>query len=568
MFTQRAMKRTVCGLPAALAVLSTGVAAAFEEHRPRQPRDLLTAQSALGELVGWKSFHEKAGTKTGDVWKLTDGVLVCKGAPKGYLYTEKAYRNFALELEWRWPAGKKPGNGGVLLRTTGQHKIWPKSLEAQINVGEAGDFWGLGYTLAGPQDRTKASEHPQFGKLIHVKKARNAEKPPGEWNRYEIIADGDVVILEINGKVVNRATGCEQAPGKICLTAEGDEIHFRNVQLTPIGEHADEREHGNGAEHRGPAAHPWVVYEGGDGPGKGKHVVLVSGDEEYRSEEALPQLGKILARRHGFRCTVLFSINPEDGTIDPNNQRNIPGLEALAAADLMILALRFRDLPDEQMRHIVAYVDSGKPIIGMRTATHAFNVKTSKTYAKYDFQSKEWDGGFGRQILGETWINHHGAHGRESTRGVIAKGAEAHPIVRGCEAVWGPTDVYTVRLPLPERCRPLMMGQVLDGMKPLDKPVTGKKNDPMMPVAWVTSYKGKQGRTGRVFTTTMGASTDLQSSGTRRMLVNAVYWCVNLEDKISPQAKVDVVGKYAPTPFGFGKFTKGVKPADHALEHK
>src|SRR5688572_13371877 len=97
----------------------------------------------------------------------------------------------------------------------------------------------------------------------------------------------------------------------------------------------------------------WVVYQGHDGPGKGKHVVLVSGDEEYRSEETLPQLGKILAVHHGFQCTVLFAVNPQDGTIDPNRNDNIPGLAALDKADLLILFTRFRKLPDEQMKHLV-----------------------------------------------------------------------------------------------------------------------------------------------------------------------------------------------------------------------
>src|SRR5271167_1524841 len=105
-----------------------------------------------------------------------------------------------------------------------------------------------------------------------------------------------------------------------------------------------------------PTAHaqenPWVVYSGGDGPGKGKHIVLVSGDEEYRSEEALPQLGKILAKHHGFKCTVLFAIDPKDGTINPNVS-DIPGLEALRTADLLVLFTRFRNLPDEQMKHLV-----------------------------------------------------------------------------------------------------------------------------------------------------------------------------------------------------------------------
>ena len=100
---------------------------------------------------------------------------------------------------------------------------------------------------------------------------------------------------------------------------------------------------------------PWVVYPAGDGPGAGKHIVLIAGDEEYRSEEALPMLGKLLSIRHGFRCTVLFSIDKETGAIDPNEQTHIPGLAALADADLAIVFLRFRELPDEDMRHFVEY---------------------------------------------------------------------------------------------------------------------------------------------------------------------------------------------------------------------
>jgi type 1 glutamine amidotransferase len=314
------------------------------------------------------------------------------------------------------------------------------------------------------------------------------------------------------------------------------------------------------------AADPWVVYEGGQGPGKGKHVVLISGDEEYRSEEALPQLGKILARHHGFKCTVLFAIDAKTGLIDPNVNNNIPGLEALASADLMIIAARFRNLPDEQMKHVAAYLDSGKPIIGMRTATHAFKLDGGSAYARYTFNSKEWDGGFGRQILGETWVAHHGAHGTQSTRGVVAPGMGSHPIVSGCEDIWGPTDVYTVKLPLPGDSLPLVLGQVLEGMKPTDKPVADKKNDPMMPVAWIRTYKGANGQVGRVFTTTMGSSTDLASEGLRRLLVNATYWCLEMAGQIPDRAVVDIVGTYEPTPFGFGKAQKGVAPADHALK--
>jgi type 1 glutamine amidotransferase len=313
---------------------------------------------------------------------------------------------------------------------------------------------------------------------------------------------------------------------------------------------------------------PWVVYDGFDGPGKGKHVVLVGGDEEYRSEEALPQLGKILAKRHGFKCTVLFAIDPKDGTINPDKRDNIPGLEALKTADLMVVFLRFRDLPDEQMKHIAEYVEAGKPIIAMRTATHSFNVGKGKTYAKWSYNSGDWKGGFGRQVLGETWVNHHGGHGKEATRGILADGAKDHPILRGIKDgdIFGPTDVYTVNLPLPGDSKPLVLGQVVAGMKPSDPPVEGKKNDPMMPVAWVKTYTSDSGKTGRVFTTTMGASTDLEYEGTRRMLVNACYWAAGLEAKIPEKSDVEIVGEYRPLPFKFGGFKKGVRPEEHAIK--
>jgi hypothetical protein len=309
-----------------------------------------------------------------------------------------------------------------------------------------------------------------------------------------------------------------------------------------------------------------VVNEGGDGPGKGKHVVLISGDEEYRSEEALTQLARILSKHHGFKTTVLYAIDPKDGTINPNVNNNIPGTEALATADLMVIATRFRDLPDEQMKPIVDYLEAGKPVMGLRTATHAFNIKKGKTYEKYsyNFGGADYKQGFGKQVLGETWVNHHGGHGSEATRGLIAPGAEGHPILKGIKDgdVWGPTDVYTVKLPLPGDSKPLLLGAVLAGMKPDSKPVEGKKNDPMMPVAWTKTYEGKGGVKGRVFTTTMGSSTDLENEGMRRLLVNAAYWCVGLEDKITDKAPVDIVGEFKPLPFKFNGAKKGVKPDD------
>jgi hypothetical protein len=197
---------------------------------------LLTGQSPDGALAGWKSFSEDPKAGTGDVWTLTgEGVLVCKGNPKGYLYTEKSYADFLLTLQWRTPPGKKPGNGGVLVRMTGKHKIWPKSLEAQLNAGDEGDFWGLdGYGFSGPAERLKAIPQSPFGKLTNLKRARGPVKAPGQWNEYQVAARGDSVTLRINGDEVNRATGCDVVAGPIVLTAEGDEIHFRNVRLVPL----------------------------------------------------------------------------------------------------------------------------------------------------------------------------------------------------------------------------------------------------------------------------------------------------------------------------------------------
>ncbi|MGL6193779.1 MAG: ThuA domain-containing protein [Thermoguttaceae bacterium] len=299
-------------------------------------------------------------------------------------------------------------------------------------------------------------------------------------------------------------------------------------------------------------------------PGSGKTVVLVSGDEEYRSEEILNQLGKILAKNHGFDCFVLYSIDPKTGEIDPCTLNNIPELELLEQADVAVFFLRFRDLPDEQMRYIDEYLKSGKPVLGIRTSTHAFNIPEGKKYSHYSWGYNDkggpWEQGFGRLVLGETWINHHGEHGKEATRGVVAPDKEKSKLVNGCEDVFGPTDVYTVRLPLPEGCENVMLGEVLEGMNPTDKPVTGPKNDPKMPIAWTKPYKIPNGKQGIAYTSTMGCGKDFHSEGFRRLLVNATYWLAGLESQIPEKANVEIIGEYDPPPMGFAGFKKGMKP--------
>jgi RNase P/RNase MRP subunit p29 len=293
---------------------------------------------------------------------------------------------------------------------------------------------------------------------------------------------------------------------------------------------------------------PAVLLSGAAKPGRGKTVVLIAGDDEYHSEQMMPQFAEILEKRQGFRCTVLFSKNPETGQIDPHARGNIPGLAALQKADLLILFTRFRDLPDDQMKYFAEYLQSGKPIFGIRTATHAFEIERGKTYARYSWNSKEadWEGGFGRRVLGETWIAHHGDHGKQSTRGRIVPEQRGNLILRGVGdgEIWVPTDVYEVRLPLPEGCLPLIQGEVLTGMKETDGPVAGEANEPMLPVAWTRTYNG-----ARVFTTTMGSAEDFSNEALRRLFVNAALWAVGREGQIPAKSDVRIVGEYRPTSF-------------------
>ncbi len=304
----------------------------------------------------------------------------------------------------------------------------------------------------------------------------------------------------------------------------------------------------------------------------GRHIVFVTGDEEYRSEEGMPQLAHILSKYHGFKCTVLFSINKETGFIDPEVLDNIPGLEALKTADLMVIFTRFRNLPDEQMKFIVDFVESGKPLIGLRTSTHAFDIPADRKYRRWSWRNSQWNGGFGRQIMGETWVAHHGGHGWQSSSGIIVKEHSKHPILKGIKDgdVWDPSDVYTVNLPLPEGCVPLLNGRVLSGMDPDDGPCEIEerdgekydKNNPIMPVAWIRERSLSNGEKQRIFSTTLGASQAFSREGSRRLLIQASYWCLGMEDKIDGKGKVDLVGTFRPTPFGFSRHKKEVKPKD------
>lgn len=171
------------------------------------------------------------------VWSVVDGVIICKGEPLGYLQTKNSYQDFTLTFEWRWAPGGKPGNSGVLLRIASEPETFmPKCVEAQLKHGSAGDIWafiGAGLNAEGERAR-EVKDHPQLGDFNGISKIKDAEKPAGEWNQYEITLSGDAVTLKVNGQLVNEATGLDVVAGPIGFQSEGGEIHFRNFELKTL----------------------------------------------------------------------------------------------------------------------------------------------------------------------------------------------------------------------------------------------------------------------------------------------------------------------------------------------
>ena len=318
-------------------------------------------------------------------------------------------------------------------------------------------------------------------------------------------------------------------------------------------------------------AHPvpesplWLTYPGGNGPGKGRHIVLIAADQEYRSEQSMPMMARILSTHHGFDCTVLFGVN-ERGEVDPTlpvypekgkeaefKEHHIPGTEHLASADLVLFFTRLLTLPKPEQEHIVKYVDSGKPIIALRTANHGF--RTALPYRIHGRQVR-----WGEDVLGGTFLEHHGQWQADSTRGRIVEEQRSHPVLTGVTDIWGNSDVYRTYpkgAALPPGCTALVWGQPLMGRKPEDPP-----NDQLepLPVAWVKSWQTSGGRTARVFHCTMGSGVDLQSPGLRRLIINAAYWGMGMETAITPGHSVDIVGEYQPLGSGFNYPKLGVVP--------
>jgi hypothetical protein len=305
-----------------------------------------------------------------------------------------------------------------------------------------------------------------------------------------------------------------------------------------------------------------VVYKGKRGPGHGKNIVFVATDHEYRGEESLPALARIMAKRYGFKCTVIWALDENDHILPGGS--NLRGLEALEKADLMVIFTRFSNFIDEEMQYIDNYLERGGPVIGLRTATHAFSNKENKNWAHYGYNYKgekqAWHGGFGEVVLGETWVGHYGKNHKQASLLILEDAQKEHPVLRGVKDAWAQCGGYKA-FPEETNGTVLARGKILNGMTPDSEPDSTKEQ---MPVAWIRNYRLESGATGKVFTTTHGASEDLLSEGFRRMLINAGLWAVGLEDEIKATNNVDFVGPFKPTTFNFKGYKAKVKPSDLA----
>ncbi|MEM1356254.1 MAG: ThuA domain-containing protein [Planctomycetota bacterium] len=308
-----------------------------------------------------------------------------------------------------------------------------------------------------------------------------------------------------------------------------------------------------------PESDLWLTYPGGEGPGEGKHVVLITAEQEYRTEQALPMLARTLSTYHGFHCTVLFLVN-EDGLVDVTGEspvkeagvyNRVPGLEHLAEADCLIWCSRFLKLTDEDAQHLFDYFDSGKPIIALRTANHGLH--GTKPYVVNGRNVSL------REMLGGTFMKHHGGWKREATSGYAVEENQDHPILIGVDDVWGTTDVYRCHPEdhVPEDCTALLMGQP---MVSLERDAPANEDKVPLPIAWTKTWVGNGGNQTRVLHFTMGSAKDFENEGVRRFTINGVYWGLGMEDQILAERSVDIVGEYEPMKDGFNYEALGVFP--------
>lgn len=314
-------------------------------------------------------------------------------------------------------------------------------------------------------------------------------------------------------------------------------------------------------------AQPLLTYEGSEGIGKGKHIVLIANDHEYRSEETCPALAKILAKHYGFKCTVLFGVD-DAGHIKAGDEP-IQGIEALKEADLLFFFTRFMNLPDEQVDILADYFEKGGPVVGVRTSTHAFNKQAGK-WAKlnFNYEGEDYRGGLGENIFGNTWHkdrgqSHYGSNHKQGSKLIAISESSDHPILTGIKQLHAYSGAYSSKLP--KGATPLLEVQVLNTFEPSDEIAANK---PLVNAGWARNhYIAPSGtkKDARVVYTSFGASEDLIDANSRRFLVNACLWAAGMESDIKADSDVSLVGDFSPSPyFGASLYRTGVSPTDLA----
>jgi len=285
---------------------------------------------------------------------------------------------------------------------------------------------------------------------------------------------------------------------------------------------------------------------------KSPHVVFVVGDDEYRSEESMPMLARILKRELNANITMCYATDSL-GFIDPNTSDNIEGLEALKTADLMIMFTRFRVLPNDQLKLIKDYAESGKPMVGFRTSTHAFLYENN-------IENQEMNNEWPTNVFGQQWITHHGHFddGEYPLTSVeIIAEKFGQPILHGVEPFKAYSWLYHVDggdYKLGGDSEPILRGISLKSKHEMydrleEFPSTN-------PVAWTKTYKN-----ARVFFTTLGHPKDFKDPSMRSLAINGMYWALGLEEEIPWEGfNVEIEGYYLPNKSGIGqKHKKGLK---------
>ncbi len=280
------------------------------------------------------------------------------------------------------------------------------------------------------------------------------------------------------------------------------------------------------------------------------HIVFVSGDEEYRSEESMPMLARLTKRELNAKVTVCYALD-STGIINPNNTDHISNLEALETADLMVIFTRYRTLPKNERDYIVNYAESGKPIVGFRTATHAFKYKDPSL----EYWNNEWP----TKVFGQQWITHHG-HFDDGKFPVtqIASLKSEHPILRGFNPFKAYSWLYHVdggSWKLFGDSKPILQGHSLKSKHEME----GRLDEfPLTnPVAWTKSYTGSSGKKAKVFFTTLGHPYDFKLPVVRRIALNGIFWALGKEDQIPLDGtNVSLDQPFEPNNSGFGTIYK------------